>query len=193
MTTQILGLDIAGNPFRWLTPAAAIQYAAANKIVWGLGEKRLVFFGGMRRNNVRSSIELQPVIAIAKSDAMVRHLQTPLPLGRAGNTLLFRRDRGICAYCGERFPHSALEREHVIPKGQGGLDIWTNVVSACHVCNSRKACRTPEQAKMALIYVPYAPCRFESFILSGRRILADQMAYLAARLPKHSRLQLESA
>ena len=38
-----------------------------------------------------------------------------------------------------------------------------------------------------LLYVPYAPCRHEHFILSGRSILADQMEYLKAQLPAHSR------
>jgi hypothetical protein len=40
---------------------------------------------------------------------------------------------------------------------------------------------------MLLRYVPYAPCRYEHFLLSGRHIVADQMAYLAAKLPRHSR------
>lgn len=42
---------------------------------------------------------------------------------------------------------------------------------------------------MPLLYVPYTPCRAETFILSGRNILADQMDYLAARLPVPSRLR----
>jgi hypothetical protein len=40
---------------------------------------------------------------------------------------------------------------------------------------------------MPLVYVPYAVCRNEGFILSNRRILADQMAFLQTNLPKHSR------
>lgn len=186
--THILALDIAGNPFRWLKPSRAIYYAASGKIVWGVGEKRLLYFGGTGRNGVRSSIELQPVIALAKSEQMVRHHQASLVLGRDSNELLFRRDRNMCAYCGATFRSQDLEREHVDPRGKGGRDEWTNVVTACHVCNQRKACRSPREAKMDLLYVPYAPCRFEHFILSGRNILADQMDYLAARLPDHSRL-----
>lgn len=42
---------------------------------------------------------------------------------------------------------------------------------------------------MPLLSVPYEPCRFEHFILTGRRSLADQMAYLAALLPAHSRVE----
>jgi len=31
-------------------------------------------------------------------------------------------------------------------------------------------------------------CVFEGFLLVGRNVLADQMEYLAGRLPKHSRI-----
>ncbi|MDO9612115.1 MAG: HNH endonuclease, partial [Serpentinimonas sp.] len=48
--------------------------------------------------------------------------------------------------------------------------------------------RTPEQARMPLLYTPYVPSLWEDFILRNRRILADQMEFLAARLPRHSRL-----
>jgi hypothetical protein len=41
---------------------------------------------------------------------------------------------------------------------------------------------------MPLLYLPYSPCRYEHFILSGRNILVDQMDYLAAMLPPHSRM-----
>jgi hypothetical protein len=37
---------------------------------------------------------------------------------------------------------------------------------------------------------PYLPCRNEAFLLANRKVLADQYEYLAARLPKHSRLRL---
>jgi hypothetical protein len=41
---------------------------------------------------------------------------------------------------------------------------------------------------MPLLYLPYVPSRYESFLLEGRRIRADVHEWLAARLPKHSRL-----
>ena len=43
-------------------------------------------------------------------------------------------------------------------------------------------------AGMPLLYVPYVPNRHEAFILANRRILADQMAFLLAGVPRHSRL-----
>ena len=72
----------------------------------------------------------------------------------------------------------------MVPLSQGGQDIWENVVSACGACNSRKADRTPAQARMPLLAVPYRPSWIEHLILSNRHILADQMAFLAAQMPR---------
>jgi hypothetical protein len=63
-----------------------------------------------------------------------------------------------------------------------------NCVAACKSCNSRKDNLTPEEANMKLIYVPYEPNHFEHMILLNRSILADQMEYLLAGVPKHSRI-----
>jgi hypothetical protein len=41
---------------------------------------------------------------------------------------------------------------------------------------------------MELIYLPYVPNRAEYLILTNRRILADQMEYLLAGVPRTSRL-----
>ncbi len=183
--TRILALDVAGNPFRWLEIEQAISYAACGKVAWEIGGDEFVFHGGVRRSGERSVVALRSVIALARSEAMIRHLQ-PLPLGH-DNARLFRRDRDVCAYCGEHFDRKRLTRDHIVPRARGGRNVWTNVVTACRACNTRKACRTPDEARMPLLYVPYEPCRFEHFILTGRRILEDQMAYLTARLPPHSR------
>lgn len=177
--TSILALDLAGNPFRWLTPERAAYYQAANKVAWEIGEKVLVLRGGVNRHTgERSILEVAPVIALAKSEGMAKWAQVALPLGHR-NDLLFARDRHICAYCGERIEHGRGTRDHVMPRARGGLDTWENTVTACRSCNERKGCRTPDEAGMKLIYVPYVPCRHEHFLLSGRKILADQMDYLA--------------
>ena len=78
----------------------------------------------------------------------------------------------------------------MIPTSRGGKDTWTNVVSACRSCNQLKAAKTPEEAGMPLLYVPYLPSRWEDMILQSRteHILADQMEFLRANLPRGSRL-----
>lgn len=185
--TQILALDIAGNPFRWLDIDRAIRYVATGKVAWSLGADPMRFLGGTQRaTGLRSELEVPPVIALAKSEGMVRHAR-PIHLGD-DNDPLFRRDRHMCGYCGGVFGRRDLTRDHIMPKARGGRDVWSNVITACRTCNTiRKGCKTPDEAGMPLLFVPYEPCIAEGFLLVGRNVLADQMEYLAARLPRHSR------
>jgi 5-methylcytosine-specific restriction endonuclease McrA len=182
---QILGLDVAGNPAQWLTAEQAITLAATGGVAWQWGDETLVFRGGWNRHGERSTIALSPIVALAGRRPSF-WLREELPLT---NALLFRRDRHVCAYCGGQFKSRDLSRDHVVPRVQGGADAWTNVVTACTSCNQRKGGRRPEQTRdMHLLFVPYVPCLWEHFILSARDILADQMDFLAARLPDYSRV-----
>ena len=58
----------------------------------------------------------------------------------------------------------------------------------CKACNGHKGSRMPEEANMTLLYLPYVPSLHEDMILRGRRILADQMDFLLASVPRSSRL-----
>jgi hypothetical protein len=185
-STQILALDIAGNPFEWISAQDAVHYYATDKVAWDLGDQELVFRGGQGRDGTQSRIAIKPVIAIAGSGIMARLLRSELPLGD-DNDLLFRRDRHVCAYCGEQFPRHQLSRDHILARSRGGLDNWMNCVTSCRKCNNEKDSKLVSDFR-PLVYVPYVPCRFEHFILSGRNVLADQHEYLAAKLPRHSRV-----
>ena len=81
-----------------------------------------------------------------------------------------------------------MTREHIVPTSRGGLDSWMNCISACRPCNGHKGNRLPEEARMSLLYLPYVPSLHEDMILRGRRILADQMEFLLASVPRSSRL-----
>lgn len=50
------------------------------------------------------------------------------------------RDGNKCMYCGATALSSGfhLHFDHLTPKVQGGLDVATNLVLACHSCNSRR-------------------------------------------------------
>jgi len=72
---------------------------------------------------------------------------------------IFARDRGLCQYCGRRFPTSELSLDHVVPRSQGGETSWTNLVCACVKCNVKKGGRTPSEARMKLIADPVRPNR----------------------------------
>ncbi len=76
---------------------------------------------------------------------------------------VFERDKNTCQYCGKKFERKDLNIDHVVPRQHGGLTTWTNVVCSCIDCNSLKANRTPEQAKMHLIRKPKKP-RWRPFL-----------------------------
>lgn len=186
MYPHVLALDIAGNPFDWLSVQDAVLYYATGKVAWELGEQQVVFRGGHSRHGVQSLISVKPIIAVAGSEIMARKLRSELPLSHQ-NHLLFKRDRHTCAYCGDKFAHKDLSRDHILPQSRGGKDTWMNCVTACRRCNQTKGAKLVDQFR-PLLYVPYVPCRAEHYLLSGRNVLADQHDYLAAQLPKHSRL-----
>lgn len=70
---------------------------------------------------------------------------------------VFKRDRFTCQYCHCQPGSDQLTIDHVVPRAQGGMSSWTNCVLACWDCNTRKADRTPEQARMTLRKEPVRP------------------------------------
>lgn len=181
----ILTLDMHGVPHRWVSWQHACFYYVKDQVAWAIGDQNFTFHGGINRvTGRRSSITANSIIAIkGKALASKSMFQVP-PLD---NRELFHRDQHICAYCGGEYSSIRLTRDHVVPVSQGGLDIWMNVVTACRNCNQQKSGYTPEQAKMQLLYAPYVPNKAEYLILSNRRILHDQMDFLARHVPQRSR------
>ncbi len=70
---------------------------------------------------------------------------------------VFMRDGFRCMYCGRGCAMNELTFDHVVPRCQGGVTRWENILSACGACNSKKGNRTPHQAGMDPIRAPYKP------------------------------------
>jgi len=70
---------------------------------------------------------------------------------------LFERDRNTCQYCGRVFDRHDLNLDHVIPRDRGGPTTWENIVCSCIPCNTRKANRTPAEARMGWVPKPKRP------------------------------------
>ena len=182
---EVLQLDISGRPQAWISAREAAVIYASDGVAWTLGDAFFILRGGMqRRTGLQSRIEVHPIIAVKGSVPSRAWRQTPA----LSNPKLFARDRGICAYCGHRFHIEDLTREHIVPTSRGGHDTWMNCITACRPCNGHKGNRLPEELSMSLMYLPYVPSLHEDMILRGRRILADQMEFLLASVPRHSRL-----
>ncbi len=179
----ILGVDLAGRPFDWLRWEEAVRHYVLDQVAWTVGDPSIVIMGGHGHTGERSSMRLHPVIAIRGADAGGLDEQVPSLSRRA----LFARDKNLCLYCGNEYPVSKLTLDHVVPKSKGGRNTWVNAATSCHRCNSHKADRTPEEAHMPLLALPYEPNYAESLILNGRQILTDQMAFLLTRVPQSRR------
>jgi 5-methylcytosine-specific restriction endonuclease McrA len=86
---------------------------------------------------------------------------------------VYARDRNTCQYCGSHFPRPELNLDHVVPRSQGGVSIWENIVCSCHACNRRKGGRTPKEAGMKLLHQPrrpeWTPFMLETFSLRRYR------------------------
>ncbi|MBS0193171.1 MAG: HNH endonuclease [Proteobacteria bacterium] len=178
---RILSLDAHGRILDWIGWQDAACLYARDAVAWTLGSPCMVLHGGHNRLlGVQSRLELHPIVA-ARGHARG---SAPAPSPALTNAALFARDAHLCLYCGREFGRHHLTRDHVQPLSRGGRDIWENVVSACIACNSHKGGRTPQQAGMPLLAVPYRPSWVEHLILSNRHILADQMAFLKSQMPK---------
>ena len=78
---------------------------------------------------------------------------------------LFLRDEFACQYCGGRHD---LTFDHVVPRVQGGLTSWENVVAACAPCNLRKGAKSLRASGLSLRRPPGRPTSQE-LIEAGRR------------------------
>jgi 5-methylcytosine-specific restriction endonuclease McrA len=185
---RVLRTDVAGMPLEWIDYREAARLYHQQQVAYCCGSPLYRLFGGY--NAVTG---LRTVLTVNSIIATVGHTGNPgntrgdyvPPLN---NQTLFRRDGYLCLYCAQRFVAAELSRDHIQPLSRGGRDTWTNVATACRRCNNAKASRTPEQAKMQLIAVPFTPTYAEYIFLKGRRVLADQMEYLIAHFPRSSPL-----
>jgi 5-methylcytosine-specific restriction endonuclease McrA len=183
---HILRLNIAGHPVEWLTWQEATTLYARQLITWTLGSPILKVRGGTSRlTGEQSSIELHSIVACAGE---LHTGQSKKPA--LSNRILFRRDQNLCMYCGKEFSDKELSCDHIVPTSRGGANTWVNVVAACRRCNHYKQDRTPEEAHMELLALPFEPNPAEYLALvNSKRIRADQMEFLKSQFSKNCRLQ----
>jgi len=188
LAQQVLRTDVAGMPLEWIDYREAVRLYHTDQVAYACGTLLYTLHGGYSAlSGRRSKIDVSSIIAThgtGRGLKFVRDQYVP-PLN---NRTLFKRDANLCLYCAMQFQTRDLTRDHITPLSQGGCDVWGNVATACRRCNNHKGGRTPEQAGMQLIAVPFTPTYAEYIYLKGRRVLADQMQYLLAHIPRTSPL-----
>ncbi len=183
---QILRTDVSGMPLEWVSYQDAVRLYFNDQIAYTCGSNIMTIRGGINAiTNLRSKVDVNSIIATYGNNKILKDQYAP-PLN---NTTLFKRDNHLCLYCGNKFGSENLSRDHVTPLFQGGKDLWVNVVSACKRCNNAKAGRTPEQANMQLLAIPFVPTHAEYIFLQGKVILFDQMEFLKQHFPRSSPLR----
>jgi 5-methylcytosine-specific restriction endonuclease McrA len=113
------------------------------------GKAEVLENGNGALHSASSSFPLPSVIR------MVYLIRRPHPQVRLTRREVFQRDRYTCQYCGKQGRDLTLD--HVVPRYRGGKHTWENLVTACKLCNHRKAGRTPAEAKMKLLHEPRRP------------------------------------
>lgn len=188
VSQEVLRTDVAGMPLEWIDYRDAVRLYHTDQVAYACGSLIYAVRGGFNaRSGRRSVVEVNSIIAtVGNAHSIERNHESYSP--PLNNRTLFRRDGSLCMYCAQRFRTSDLTRDHITPLSLGGRDAWTNVVAACRRCNNHKGGRTPEQAGIELVAVPFTPTYAEYIYLKGRRVLTDQMAYLLTHFPRSSPL-----
>jgi 5-methylcytosine-specific restriction endonuclease McrA len=126
---------------------------------------------------------------------LVKFIHVPRRFRRqVTNTFLFARDNYRCQYCGrgtaDLRPRESLTRDHLIPLSRGGTNEWTNVVTACSPCNTRKGNRMPEEIGMHPLTHPFEP-HFVHLSWAVRRLTPIQSKYIRLFYGEETLEQLE--
>ena len=84
---------------------------------------------------------------------------------------VFLRDSYRCQYCGKHFKTHDLTLDHYVPRSMGGRLEWSNVVTSCRKCNSRKGSVPPHKLRsigMKVINEPRVPTQWELAAVAGK-------------------------
>lgn len=107
-----------------------------------------------------------PIPAVAKTKRFFKVSKQQVTFSRKN---IFIRDNFTCQYCNKQFCYNELTYDHVIPKSvwnrnNGSPTCWTNIVTACRLCNRHKGNKTPKQANMTLHNLPTIPNKSPKYL-----------------------------
>jgi 5-methylcytosine-specific restriction endonuclease McrA len=139
-----LELNLTYEPVRLISWQESIQK-------WSMGRVEIIEEYNLPLRSQYVEMKIPPAVKLTES----YHKQCSIvPLDRWA---VYARDGWSCQYCGRVFRSRELTFDHVFPKSRGGKTSWTNIVTACKLCNCEKDNRTPKEAEMPLLRKPTRP------------------------------------
>lgn len=132
-------------------PIRVVSWQEAQLMIWNERAEVVEYYEHRTIRTIREELFMPSIIRIMR----INKAQRKSP--RYSKHNLWIRDNAACQYCGTRVSKKEATLDHVVPVCQGGKTTWENIVIACLSCNHKKGGRSPEQARMPLIQIPYRP------------------------------------
>ena len=166
---RCLALNASYEPLTMVPVRRALRLVIDGKAV-------IVEAEGERVRSERLELPRPAVIRLVKFVHVPRRFRRQVT-----NTFLFARDDYRCQFCGrtqhELKVRECLTRDHLVPLSRGGSNGWTNVLTACSSCNTRKGNLLPEEAGMHPLRAPHEP-HFVHLAWAVRRLTRTQSRYI---------------
>lgn len=132
-------------------PLSVISWQRAVTLLFSDKVEVLSVYDDREIRSVSFSIQMPSVVRLLR---YARRRLLGIKLSRQN---VFIRDGYACQYCGRTPPEVELSIDHVLPRSRGGRTSWENITTCCMACNREKGSRTPMEAGMALLRLPYRP------------------------------------
>ena len=113
--------------------------------------KKAEMIDTVKNKQLRSISQTFPFPSVIKISRYISIPYNGVVLSRQN---IFKRDAYECQYCGSG---KDLTLDHVTPRSKNGESTWTNLVTACKSCNSKKGDFSPKEAGMKLKNRPGRP------------------------------------
>lgn len=146
-STLILNAD--GQPVS-LIPITTVNWKEAINLIFSDQAEVLSIYEDWDAHSPSTSIDIPSVLMLRTYVKYTRAV-------KFSRENIYLRDDFTCQYCGNHFHTSDLSLDHVTPRFLGGKTSFSNIVTACHECNSQKAHYT----KMKPLKKPRKPSYYE--------------------------------
>jgi hypothetical protein len=129
------------------------NYAHVSKILKGLEEKSCIKVGDINRDGtLYTIISPDKIPLVAEKLAIVPDAEKEDYFTKPEKRKeLFKRDKWVCHYCGEKVTEENATLDHLTPQCKGGKHTKENLKTSCLVCNSIKSGKTYEEAATFLL------------------------------------------